>query len=300
MKKLKFIKAMKLHLLILLLLCFSACSEDENGDIALALDKTSLTLKKGEDTQAVLISGSTVWEASVPEEDSWCSVMRMNDTKLVIMAKANEGPDYRHTTVTVTSGSQSLTIAVQQIGEITYMLDKPEELLFNAAGDSLKIILSANCNWEYTIDDNWCHAGKEADTLWIFADTTSLTDYRTTNIHLTLNGKEDYLSFEANQLPYIDPELSIDPAHGSMLIVNQNETVNIKVASRLPWTYRLECFYPAGIVELIDCQVTDDGILKLNIPEDIPDFTMVYVYISSGDMDYAKQYYLTLAIGFPS
>lgn len=291
--------SMKLYLLMAALLCFASCSDDDNTESGtLSLDKTSLTMKKGEDTQAVLISGTTVWEASVPEEDSWCSVMRMSDTKLVVMAEANEGPDYRNTTVTVKSGGQNFEIAVQQIGEITYVLDKPENLLFNAAGDSLKIVLSANCDWEYTVDDTWCHAGREADTLWVFADTTSLTDYRTTHLHLALNGKENYFSFEARQVPYIAPELSIEPAHGSTLMVNQGKTVDIRVSSKLPWNYKLQC-YTAGIVELIGCQVTDNEILSLSIPADIPNYTMVYVYISSGDMDYATQFYLLLAIGFP-
>lgn len=281
--------AIKLHILILLLLGFTACSDDgtENETKVLSLDKTSLTMKKGEDTQAVLVTGGGDWEATVPKEDKWCSVMKMSETKLVVMVEANEGPDYRKTSVTVASGEQSFSIAVEQIGEINYTLEKDENLLFNATGDTLKVVISANCIWEYTIDEDWCHAVREADTLRIYADTTVLTDYRTTDIHIAMNGEADYLSFNAKQVPYIDPELSVEPAEA--IWASLGETYTLKVHSKLPWTFKANS-------EKVDCKRIDDETLEVTITNGTMDIFYIYVY--SGELEYAHWGYYTFYVGF--
>lgn len=284
-------KTLKFNLLFLLLLCLGGCSDDDGaGSAALTVDKTALLMKIGEDTQAVMVSGGDGWEVSVPQEDNWCSVMKMSATKFVVMVVPNEGPDSRKTTVTLTNGGENILVTVEQKGEISYTLE-PEKIFMGATGDSVKVVMTANCEWTCSADAGWCRIGRMADTLWLSADTSRNAEPNSGYLNFTMNGVKDYLRVELTQSGYIDPELTVDPT--GVIIKKAGDVVTLHIESKLPWTYG---YYISSINGTLDFNILDENTLEITLSDGFKNYENAFIFIRSGEMDYFVEKTVIIAI----
>lgn len=270
----------KFYIGLLSLLCWMACSDDNGKDNGgLSIDKPTLRMKAGEDTQGVLVSGGRFWTVKVLEKDSvWCSVAKLTDQKFVVMTQVNEKVESRHTTVTVSGGISPLEVAVEQLGQIIYELEK-DSLNLDYTGKTVRIRFKTNAAWECRSEDSWCHVSADTNGLSVWADELISEESRTGTIRLKVNQIEDYLTVRARQWPDIDPGLKIDgPPNYSM--VNGGKVCEYKVTSQLPWNYVFSFSNPA-VVSVGEVEIEGD-VIRVTFSGNIPRGTIITLTVTSG------------------
>ena len=161
---------MKRNILFLLSLCMLllTCSDGndpikeiekpnvETKDPFITLKKTNIDFINEGGSEAISIESNVSWTAK--SSASWCTVSPSSGNKstasITLSAPANEDYDNRSCTVTITGGSLSKTITVNQ-GENVGLLVTQDRYELSNEESTIKVEVKANVEFEVEINDEW-------------------------------------------------------------------------------------------------------------------------------------------------
>ncbi|WP_050709760.1 BACON domain-containing protein [Dysgonomonas sp. HGC4] len=142
-------------LLIAVLFCFVACSEDEKETV-LILSTLSLHFVADEETKTFDIQSNVSWSISgIPE---WCILdvkEGEGNKRIEIKAIANPNDTQREVILVVKAGNKSEQLLIQQNGKV-FTLNISESLLtFSADEEELSFDIQTNDSWSITGLQEW-------------------------------------------------------------------------------------------------------------------------------------------------
>ena len=147
---------MKKNILLLILLSVVLQSCDEELVPSLTLSQSEFTISEAGGSQSISFESNVDWTAKSSE--SWCTVSPSKgdaSTKgATIALTENETFDNRNCTVTITAGSLSKTVNVNQSGKTGLLLTQDKYDLSNDA-TTIEVEVRANVKFDVTTSDEW-------------------------------------------------------------------------------------------------------------------------------------------------
>ena len=236
-----------------ILLAIVACSkdgDDERNDNPtpspdkpkdeITISKSLISFDEFADEESISFSATADWIAEIINDraDGWLSVIPQSgtagDASITIKSKDNDTPDERNASVRIKAGTASKTIAVSQKQKdaLTVTSSKFE---VEAAGGEVKIVVKANIDFEYAIDESakdWIkYEGTRAmqtSTLTFLVDENHDTEKREGKIYIQ--------SGEFNEVVTIyqtGSEPTIVISKNEYVVSSNSETIAVEVTSNV-------------------------------------------------------------------
>lgn len=169
-------------LMALFVIALTGCSDkDENVPPFLTIDTKTLNFSSDATSRDVPIKTSIEqWQATVSSNaSSWLSATRQG-SQLKVSLTQNNDQDSRKGTITVTAGSLTETIDVEQMGVAPAILLGSEIYTVNADGEAIDIEVTSNIEYEIIIpsDVNWIAEKKGKATRSEMVTTTYVYDVK--------------------------------------------------------------------------------------------------------------------------
>ena len=243
----------RLLYLTAILLAIVACSkdgDDERNDNPtpspdkpkdeITISKSLISFDEFANEESISFSATADWIAEIVNDraDGWLSVIPQSgtagDASITIKSKDNDTPDERNASVRIKAGSASKTIAVSQKQKdaLTITSSKFE---VEAAGGEVKIVVKANIDFDYAIDESakdWIkYEGTRAvktSTLTFLVDENHDTEKREGKIYIQ--------SGEFNEVVTIfqtGSEPTIVISKNEYVVSSNSETIAVEVTSNV-------------------------------------------------------------------
>ena len=233
MKKIFFLHTLPLLLAIVL---FVACSDEKEEPqpvtpaITWAEDQTSPTFATDGGTQAVLFSSTTDWKAEV--DQSWCSVTPAQgtggeDCEVRITVEANDTPDERKATLTISSGTVTEQLTIVQVQKDAIVVAQSEYEV-EAEGGTLDFTINTNVEFTVSFSADWIR--QNADTrAWEEVPVSFIVDanpdgepreavitFASANVEQTVTVRQEpYLKEQALSIMYTGVSITIPALSGT-------------------------------------------------------------------------------------
>lgn len=236
-----------------ILLAIVACSkggDDERNDNPtpspdkpkdeITISKSLISFDEFADEESISFSATADWIAEIVNDraDGWLSVIPQSgtagDASITIKSKDNDTPDERNASVRIKAGTASKTIAVSQKQKDALTVTS-SRFEVEAAGGEVKIVVKANIDFEYAIDESakdWIkYEGTRAmqtSTLTFLVDENHDTEKREGKIYIQ--------SGEFNEVVTIyqtGSEPTIVISKNEYVVSSNSETIAVEVTSNV-------------------------------------------------------------------
>ena len=217
----------------------STSSPDKPKD-EITLSKSLISFDEFADEESISFSATADWIAEIVNDraDGWLRVIPQSgtagDASITIKSKDNDTPEERNASVRIKAGTASKTIAVSQKQKdaLTVTSSKFE---VEAAGGEVKIVVKANIDFEYAIDEpakDWIkYEGTRAmqtSTLTFLVDENHDTEKREGKIYIQ--------SGEFNEVVTIyqtGSEPTIVISKNEYVVSSNSETIAVEITSNV-------------------------------------------------------------------
>ncbi|NLX65893.1 MAG: leucine-rich repeat protein [Bacteroidales bacterium] len=114
------------------------------------------------DSKTISFTTNKSWEASIPNNDDWCSISQTNgdagDVNITISVSGNNGDDDRETTLTIKTGNTIKTVKIVQAQKDEIIISE-KEFEFTEKGGTFEVEISTNVALQVSIPENvdWIH-----------------------------------------------------------------------------------------------------------------------------------------------
>lgn len=167
-------------LLLLVTLAFASCSDkDEKVPPFLTIDNKTLNFSSDATSRVIDVKTSIdQWQASVGSSaSSWLSTSKQG-SKLRISLTENTEQDSRKGTITVTAGTLSEIIEVEQMGVAPAILVGSEIYTVSSDGESINLEITSNIEYDIIIpsDADWIVENKNKSTRLEMVTTNHVLD----------------------------------------------------------------------------------------------------------------------------
>ena len=141
------------------LLTYTGCNEDDMPFIA--LDNEVIVLDTDMHKESVDVKANVEWTAT--SDVDWCKVIKGNGAYkggFELIVDANDTPDKRTATITVSGGGCMATLLVQQNAADLTLSVSEENVHFGMAADKYTVLVVSNNEWSVVSSSDWCKAAK--------------------------------------------------------------------------------------------------------------------------------------------
>ncbi len=183
-------------------------------------------------TMTFTVSSNIDWSSS--ENATWLSIIKLDNTTLVVNYDANTSVDPRSTEIVLSGpGVSNQIINFNQEGEDPVLSIVPQSTTVNSSTGSYSFTVTSNINWTFTENVSWITTSKTNDaTLTVSYEENTLVTSRSASIVISGPGVES-ITVTLNQQG-ANPELLIDPPSAS--VQANSGSVNFAVTSNIDWT----------------------------------------------------------------
>lgn len=187
-------KILNLILITTFGLLIAGCSDDnDSAETSLKVIKsTNISFDAAGGQGTIEVSSASSIEATV--DQAWCAIS-VNGTTISLTASENYGLEGRNALVTISSGGETTSVSISQLG--TLFGTNISEVTFNVseAGEAKIAILANSFPIELTSNDSWIKAKVEKDSVTINVDATAAPRQGT----LTLTCGKRTIDIDINQ-----------------------------------------------------------------------------------------------------
>lgn len=148
-------------LFTVLVTLFTLCScsdeagvEGGNKDTALKIDVETVDFKQAAEAKELKITCAAEWAAKVASDGSWCTLTKKADG-LTIAVTESDQLKVRETVITVTSGSESKTVKVRQLGREAAILVSRDIYSVSASGEEIMTEITTNVDQLEITSSDW-------------------------------------------------------------------------------------------------------------------------------------------------
>ena len=239
----------RLLYILAIITLFCSCSKEDHGSTE--QNSGTITMTSGTELsfagdatagKTISFTAGSAWNAS--SNAAWCKLSTASggegSATITVTVDKNQTDDARNATITISTKDASANVTVKQ--GVIYIMDFSENTyLIPSTGDTIKVNLATNIDYEYSIpeDCNWIKAvtktkALENHTLYFFIEPNDTYDTRDGKIDFINKDNRESQSITISQLQ----KDAVIPADTLYKISAQSQTMEFGISSNVD--YELE------------------------------------------------------------